>query len=169
MANLWQIASSTARADQGSRTLGNADEACFDLMSVAPGVIRKYNIGAGDDKTFYSVRNVRYGDLTLDDTVDIRDLVSLATTKAGTNTAADVKKRANKTNITGNESSVFFNNRKVVPQISVDNVNNPCPIKLYFFSFVLNSKSLKLIRLRILLIFYLQFFQSCLFHQALGS
>lgn len=92
LADLWQIASSTARADQGSRTLGNADEACFDLMSVAPGVIRKYNIGAGEDRNFYSENNVRYGDLTLDNVVDIRDLVKLATTKAGTSAAADVNR-----------------------------------------------------------------------------
>lgn len=92
MANLWQIASSTARADQGNRTLGNADEACFDLMSVSAGAIYKYNIGAGEDRNFYSENNVRYGDLTLDNVVDICDLVKLATTKAGTSAAADVNR-----------------------------------------------------------------------------
>ena len=91
-ADLWQIATSTARADQGSRTLGNADEACFDMMSVSSSGIEKIGLGASESKTFVSKANTPYGDVNLDNTVDVRDMVALATTAAGESAAADVNR-----------------------------------------------------------------------------
>ena len=50
---LWQIASSTARADQASpnddREAGTEKEPCFDVVSVGEKEIKKYNIGGGTD------------------------------------------------------------------------------------------------------------------------
>ena len=61
-ANLWQIATSTARADQAqkeaNRTLGNENETCFDIMSVSKSAIHKFNIGAGEDGLYMSNTNV---------------------------------------------------------------------------------------------------------------
>ena len=45
----------------------------------------------------------------------------------------------------------------------------PIPASIYGLVFLFLCLEFKIIRLRILLIFYLQFFQSCLFHQALDS
>ncbi len=100
-ADLWQIGSSTARADQAAadagRTIGTSTEACFDLMSVSKEAIRKYNIGGGDSGMLVNKSSSLSGDVNLDNTVDIRDLVALATTTAGTSTVADV----NRDNIIG--------------------------------------------------------------------
>ncbi|MBQ1187081.1 MAG: metallophosphoesterase [Clostridia bacterium] len=94
-ADLWQIATSTARADQGSRTLGNADEACFDAMSVSSSGVYKFGLGASESKTFISKANTVYGDVNLDNTVDICDMVAAAQTVNGDfskTTAADVNR-----------------------------------------------------------------------------
>ncbi len=52
--SLWQIASSTARADQASpeddRTAGTEKEPCFDIVSVKSTGFVKYNIGGGTDQ-----------------------------------------------------------------------------------------------------------------------
>ena len=49
----WQIASSTARADQSkpfdAREAGSEREPCFDIVSVDETIIKKYNIGGGTD------------------------------------------------------------------------------------------------------------------------
>ena len=49
----WQIASSTARADQADpfaeRGAGTENEPCFDIVSVKQDTITKYNIGVGTD------------------------------------------------------------------------------------------------------------------------
>lgn len=49
----WQIASSTARADQADpfaeRQAGTENEPCFDIVSVKKDKITKYNIGGGTD------------------------------------------------------------------------------------------------------------------------
>ncbi len=91
-ADLWQIATSTARADQGSRVLGNADEACFDMMSISRSAIRKMGIGASESKVFGSKANTAYGDVNLDGIIDIRDMVVLRHTKAGESATADVNR-----------------------------------------------------------------------------
>lgn len=52
----WQIASSTARADQADpfaeRGAGTENEPCFDIVSVKQDTITKYNIGGGTDFHF---------------------------------------------------------------------------------------------------------------------
>ena len=91
--DLWHISSSTARPD--SNRLNTENEACFDIMSVSPGVIRKFNIGAGEDKVFYNERSSLYADVNLDNTVDICDMVAAAQTVNGDfskTTAADVNR-----------------------------------------------------------------------------
>lgn len=49
----WQVATSTARADQAaptaSREAGSDNEPCFDIVSVGENEIKKYNIGGGKD------------------------------------------------------------------------------------------------------------------------
>lgn len=85
--DLWQLCTSTAKAEQAGKSgapwraltysMGTESEACFDIMSVSPTGIVKMNIGAGTDHNLISYLKLPAGDVNTDETADICDLVKL--------------------------------------------------------------------------------------------
>jgi len=71
--DLWEISTSTAQKRNG----------CFDIMSVSDKAVKRYGIGVEYDQTLVQTEPVALGDVNLDGTVDICDLVKLDNTKKG--------------------------------------------------------------------------------------
>ncbi len=80
--DLWQLSTGTAQKRSG----------CFDIMSVSDKAVNRYGIGTDYDQTFVQTESIAVGDVNLDGTADICDLVKLsgvANGKANVTVSAD--------------------------------------------------------------------------------